>query len=152
MRSSATPGVGQRDLAPTHQKVYPARIDHENRRVKGPYLDGDSFVMERKLLDESRTLKQGEVHVRLLEVDTPEVRGPTKEAGFAAASFTYLWLQSVERTGGAWPFLLQTTVDDSFGRVLSYVFARETGEALHEAILEAGHSERVSAMMQIREA
>ncbi len=60
-------------IAPTYQKVYPARMDYDTRRAKGPFLDGDSFIMERKLLDESRTLKQGEVRVRLLEVDTPEL-------------------------------------------------------------------------------
>ncbi len=141
-------------IAPTHQKVYLARMDHETRRLKGPYMDGDSFIIERKILDESRTLKQGEVHVRLLEIDTPEIRGETKEAGLAAADFTRWWLQTVENslTADAWPLLLQTTVDDSFGRVLAYVFARETGEALHEAIIAAGHSERLSAMAQIKAA
>ena len=139
-------------LAPPYQKVYPARMDHETRRAKGPYIDGDSFVMERKLLDESRTLKQGEVHVRLLEVDTPELKGSTRNAGLVAAGFTRLWLESVERTGGRWPFILQTTVDDSFGRILAYVYSAETGEALHEAILEAEHSARVSAMAQIQAA
>ncbi|MEJ7871426.1 MAG: hypothetical protein WKF67_04145, partial [Rubrobacteraceae bacterium] len=59
-------------IAPTYEKVYPARMDHETRRVKSCFIDGDSFIVERKILDESRTLKQGEVHVRLLEVDTPE--------------------------------------------------------------------------------
>ena len=139
-------------LAPEYQKVYPARMDHETRRIKGCYIDGDTFIMERKVLDDSRTLKEGEVRIRPLEVDTPEISQATKEAGLAAAAFTRTWLESVERTGGRWPFLLQTTVSDSFGRLLSYVYSAETGEALHEAILEAGHSKRVSALEQIKEA
>ncbi len=139
-------------ISPRYEKVYPARMDHETRRAKGCYIDGDSFIMERKILDESRTLKQAEVRVRLLEIDTPEVRGATLEAGLAAAAFTRLWLESVERSGDMWPFLLQTTVDDSFGRVLATLWARDTGEALHEAIIAAGHSKRVSAMAQIKAA
>ncbi|MEJ7871427.1 MAG: hypothetical protein WKF67_04150, partial [Rubrobacteraceae bacterium] len=78
----------------------------------------------------------------------------TKEAGLAAAAFTRWWLETTENspTAEAWPFLLQTTVDDSFGRILAKIYARETGEALHEAIIAAGHSERVSAMAQIKAA
>lgn len=137
---------------PSVSKVYPARLDRETRRPKGPFIDGDSFIVSRLLKEESRTLKEGEVHVRLLEVDTPEVKGATKEAGLAAAAFTRLWLESVERTGGRWPFLLQTTVDDSFGRILCWIWDVATGEALHEALLRAGHSERISAMQQLKDA
>lgn len=135
---------------PEPQPVYYARVDRETSRKKGPWLDGDTFILERLVAPPA--LKEGEVWVRLLEVDTPETQGETLEAGLAAAAFTRLWLERVSRDSPSWPLVLQPVKKDSFGRWLSYVWARSTGESLNDALVVAGHSSRVSAMQQLREA
>lgn len=138
---------------PEVQWVSPARLDYEVERPTGPFQDGDTFIIERLLSRERPRLKEGEVWVRPLKVDTPEITGATKAAGLAAAQFTREWLEAAElRTEGRWPLVVQAIKKDVFGRLLCYIWARDTGEALHDAIIAAGHSERISALAQLKAA
>lgn len=130
---------------PEPQRVFLARLDRETARVAGPTLDGDTVICECLLCHEPH-LKQGEIHLRLLEVDTPEIRGETRDAGLAAKAFTQLWLEMAERGGDEWPLLVQFVKLDSFGRWLAWVWARSTGESLSEALIAAGHSERLPVL------
>lgn len=133
--------------------AYLTRPDYETVRAKGCFVDGDTVICERMLHKGRRLLKEAELWLRLLEVDTPELRSPTLEAGLAAAAFTRSWIEDAERRmDGYWPLILQDIKTDSFGRVLCYVWARDTGESLNEAILAAGHSPRISALQQLRDA
>lgn len=126
----------------------PARIDYDTTRKKGPFVDGDTFILERLVSPKPR-LEEGEMWVRLLEVDTPELSGSTHTQGLAAAVYTRLWLERIERETSRWPFVVEALEKDSFGRWLSYVWRRSTGECLNEALISAGHSTRISAKEQI---
>lgn len=135
---------------PEPQRTFLARMDRETERKGGCFIDGDTFVCECLLSQEPR-LKQGEVRIRLLEVDTPEVKGKTKEPGLAAAAFTRLWLESVERTGGRWYFLIQFVKKDSFGRWLAYLWDCTTGECLNEALVREGHAKPMPLTKHLKE-
>jgi len=116
---------------------YRARVD----RV----VDGDTIIMQIDL-GFHMTAK---VSVRLLGVDTPELRSKDPEerqrAQFAR-SFTDVWCN--EAVGNPkitdpwveWPFVISTSKADSFGRWLGRVWSLRTGEQLNEAIVAAGYS------------
>lgn len=116
---------------------YRARVD----RV----IDGDTIVMQIDL-GFHMTAK---VSVRLLDVDTPELRSQDPDerqrAQFAKA-FTDVWCNEAmgnPRTTdpwAEWPFVISTSKADSFGRWLGRVWSLRTGLQLNEAIIEAGHS------------
>jgi hypothetical protein len=78
---------------PEPQRVFPARITRQAVRVTASSTETSSWW---SLLCQEPHLKQGEIHLRLLEVDTPEVKGVTRDAGIAAKAFTQLWLEAVE--------------------------------------------------------
>lgn len=130
--------------------VYEARIDYETARKRGPFVDGDTFIVERMLTREG--LKESGVWIRLLEVDTAEVTGSTREKGLEAATWTSEWLVEAQSVPGDWPLLIQTVKKDSFGRHLAYVWSRMSGECLNDAIIEAGYSIRISALEQLSKA
>lgn len=67
--------------------------------------------------------------VRVLGVDTPELRGPTKPTGLQAKAFTEAWLAkgSVE---------ISACDRDSFGRVLGRVL--RNGDNLADLLIQAG--------------
>jgi endonuclease YncB( thermonuclease family) len=130
--------------------VYPARIDYETARKRGPFVDGDTFIIERML--DQQGLREGEVWVRLLEVDTAELTGATQQAGAEAAAWTSEWLVEAQSNPGRWPLLVQTVKKDSFGRHLAYVWCRATGKCINDEIIEAGYSGRISALEQLSKA
>lgn len=109
-------------------------------------VDGDTMVvsLDRWLGDRStKTL-------RLLGVDAPETRGPSREAGVAAREWVHDWLVSAFDIPYA--LTVQTAKYDSFGRVLARVWRTYDGAELSEALLESGHAVARSAMVQIAEA
>jgi endonuclease YncB( thermonuclease family) len=78
-------------------------------------IDGDTAVMAGAIWPNLAAT----MHVRVLGVDTPEMRGPTLEAGRQAKAFTEAWL-------GIEPVTLSIACTgqppyDSFGRVLAVV-------------------------------
>lgn len=110
---------------PAHQWVFRARL----MRV----IDGDTAEF---LIDTAFRTTRTE-RVRLLGIDTPEMRGLEREAGLAARTYAARWYAVQPKT--EWPFLLATRTDpDSFGRYLAYVYAAETGECLNGVLLLAG--------------
>lgn len=84
--------------------------------------------------------------VRLLGVDTPEIKGTTYAAGVAAREFVIEWVRRAreEQPGQEWPFILQTFKSDSFGRWLGYISRMYGGNgvSLNDALLSAGHATR----------
>lgn len=122
-------------VMPTHSGTNVCSLDFLNR---SPYVDGDTFILERILAKDNKgwRLVEGGVWIRLLEVDTPEVTGVTKEAGFIAKQKTIDWLSA---GFGPWPFLLYPIKKDSFGRWLSYLWDLSTGKCLNEYLIGEGY-------------
>lgn len=84
---------------------------------------------------------------RLLGVDTPEVRGETREAGEAARGYTISWLgvaahemptELRSTLTGDWPLVIETSKSDSFGRWLAMVWRASDGACLNDDLLAAG--------------
>lgn len=80
-----------------------------------------------------------EERVRLLGVNTPEVRGATRQAGVAARTFVEDWLSRVA-DGDEWPLIVQTHKGDAFGRYLGRIWRRHDGACLNDTLLMAGHA------------
>jgi endonuclease YncB( thermonuclease family) len=69
--------------------------------------------------------------VRVLEVNTPETKRATKQAGEKAKAYTEAWL-------ARGPIKIDTCERDAFGRVLGKIY-RESGENLAEDLLKSGN-------------
>jgi micrococcal nuclease len=81
--------------------------------------------------------------VRLLDVNTPELRRPTAEAGGAARDYTAGWFAAhaahAARVDAAWPFTERSEKADSFGRYLCRVECG-LGHSLGADLVAAGHA------------
>jgi len=80
------------------------------------------------------------VRFRLLGIDCPEVRGPTRDAGLAAAAYTRsrlegrrVYLRSSTAPGGSAPLGA-----DSFGRWLARVYLDD--EDFNQTLLDGGYA------------
>lgn len=104
--------------------TYQARLLH--------VVDGDTVDLEVDLGFYLRT----SLRFRLLGVDTPELRARGPE-GEQAKRFVEDWFSS--RATGEWPFTIQTSKTDSFGRWLASI-QDDSGESLAEALLAAEHA------------
>jgi micrococcal nuclease len=69
--------------------------------------------------------------LRLLGIDTPELRGPTREAGLAAKAFV------VEHLLGR-DVIIHTEKDDAFGRWLGLIYL--DGVPFNDLLIAAGHA------------
>lgn len=97
-------------------------------------IDGDTYDFTLDLGFFARM----DVRVRLLGVDTPEVRGPEKKAGLEATRFVEQILE------GAQQIRCETRRPDHFGRWLGNVFVLDdnnTWASLADLILDSGHGE-----------
>lgn len=92
----------------------------------GRVIDGDTFYL-RAAIWLNQTADEP---VRLLGVDTPELKTPTYEAGLAAKQFTEAWLRRADVT-------LLVCKRDSFGRLLGVVSRGD--ELLATELIKAGH-------------
>ena len=94
-------------------------------------IDGDTVQVD-------VTWEPGHVateRVRLLGVDTPEVKGATRPAGEAAKAYTAKWLEDA----GGTELVVCRPARDSFGRLLGRLVSRTKGD-LGAALLAAGHA------------
>ena len=80
--------------------------------------------------------------LRLLGVNCPEVKGPTREAGLAATRYTTDWLLAAANqwVEDEWSLLLQTEKSDVFGRYLSRVWRQYDRRCLNDDLLTLGHA------------
>jgi endonuclease YncB( thermonuclease family) len=78
-------------------------------------IDGDSFIARLEIWPNLHKIER----VRVLGVDTPELRGPHREKALQAKAFTDEWL----RRG---PFQVSVCKRDSFGRALAEVTRGES--------------------------
>lgn len=95
-------------------------------------VDGDTLDVT---IDQGLHTHRSE-RLRLLGVNTPEVKGPTKMAGRLATIYVEDWLAEAE---GPWPIVVQTARGDAFGRWLARVW-RADGRCLNDDLLAAGHA------------
>jgi micrococcal nuclease len=107
-----------------------------DRVIDGDTIEGDIDLGFSVHLDDQR--------LRLLRVNTPERKGPTRAAGDRAKAFTERWLathsdiviRSRKRDK-------QHAERDSFGRYLVEVFGDDEGgrqECLNDALLQSGNA------------
>lgn len=90
--------------------------------------------------------------IRLANINTPEVHGPSREAGLAASAFTQAWMELAHATakecinteGGlwfTWPLAITTHKSDSFDRYVAIIIEREGDpESLNDALVRTGHA------------
>ncbi len=94
-------------------------------------IDGDTYEV---LIDDGRQHYSVE-QLRLLRMDTPEVRDETKEAGLEAKAF----VQNILTVGKE--IVIQTEKDDSFGRYLAEVYYQDENDQqqnLNDELFEKG--------------
>lgn len=115
-------------------------------------VDGDTLDVE---IDAGFRNRRTE-RLRLIGVNTPELKGSTREAGLAAKDYVSKWLytalvQGWQGTGGStvmeWPLVIQTYLDkdgavhdDSFGRYLVDVWRSFDGANLNHDLIRNGHA------------
>ena len=104
-------------------------------------VDGDTLDVD---IDLGFSMTLVDQRLRLLRVNTPERKGPTRAAGDKAKAFTERWLQShaniVIRSRKRDK---QHSERDSFGRYLVEVFGDDEGgrqECLNDALLQSGNA------------
>lgn len=122
--------------APTPDPVFRAELI----RLK----DADTIVvsLDRWLGDKSTKV------LRLLGCDAYETRGPERGAGLRAREWAEDWL--ISPLGVPYALVVQTTVYDSFGRVLANVFREHDGASMAEDLIAAGHGVAVSVIAQMK--
>lgn len=74
--------------------------------------------------------------LRLLGIDTPELRGDDRERGLVSRDAARGWMVIEMDHGEDWPLIIQTEKSDSFGRYLATVTSAETGESLNQFLLD----------------
>lgn len=112
---------------PSQAYVYRARVV---RVVDGDTLDVTIDAGFRATREE---------RLRLLGVNTPELRGASRPAGLAAREFATVWLAQAY-AGDEWPLVVQTVKADTFGRYLATVWRASDGRNLNADLLASGHA------------
>ena len=110
-------------------------------------IDGDTVVVEGNLFVDLRR----EFVVRLLEVDTPELRAKdTAERERALAAKRFTWDFMLTEGGHLRPLKIALTGrKDVYGRYLGWVSV--AGVDLSRALIEAGHGEARTYAAHLRE-
>ena len=104
-------------------------------------IDGDTIRIN---IDLGFWIGVREQTLRLLRVNTPEIKGPTREAGMRAKAFTRAWFDShtniMIRSRKREPGHAEK---DAFGRYLVEVFGDDEGgqqSCLNDALLQSGNA------------
>jgi micrococcal nuclease len=109
-------------------------------------VDGDTLILS---LDLGFFLEFKSQRFRLLGVDTPELRGVDKQAGFEAKRFVEEWLRFSPELGTAAVGIRVVThkppKTDSFGRWLVTVWRNDDPVSLNDALLAAGQAVKMEA-------
>jgi micrococcal nuclease len=109
---------------PEHLWVKPARSLH--------VVDGDTIDV---VLDLGKRT-YAEDRLRLLNVNAPERKGATLEAGNASRDYVVEWLPDADSK--EWPLRVQTFKDDVFGRYLALVWRVSDGACLNDDLITSG--------------
>ena len=103
------------------------------------FVDGDTLDMTLDMGLHALRLER----LRLLNVNAPERKGVTRQAGDEALRYTMDWIGVHGRKHNAdpgvgapeWPFRVQTYKSDAFGRFLAYVWCVECGACLNDDLI-----------------
>lgn len=76
--------------------------------------------------------------LRLLGVNTPEMKGATRYEGLAAKVYVNAWM--AEARVDEWSLVIQTEKSDAFGRFLARVWRITDGRCLNDDLLANGHA------------
>lgn len=90
-------------------------------------IDGDTIVMSIDVGFDISIVKK----IRLLGVNTPEIRGESRTEGLKAKKLVEKWLEGEELT-------IRTAKADSFGRYLAEI-TRNGGQSLTSYLLKMGY-------------
>lgn len=112
---------------------YFATCDPLSKYPQGAY-DGDTIDM---VVDVGFRMSSRQ-RLRVLGINTPELRGKSKEDGLRFRQLTRAWLQAGLDTGLTYPFMITTAKSDAFGRYLASIKRTDTGEDLTEYLLRQG--------------
>ena len=114
--------------------TYNATIDKKSRYLHGVY-DGDTIDM---LIDVGFRMYSRQ-RIRVLGVNTPELRGSDKQEGERFKQLTLGWMTvGLTRSSEEFPFIVRTEKSDSFGRYLAEVTRKCDGQSLTQYLLEQG--------------
>ena len=113
---------------------YKAKVDPQSRYEQGAY-DGDTIDL---VVDLGFKLS-ARIRVRLLEVNTPELKGDTRIMGAHYRNLTRIWLRdaSLLLLDEEFPLRIETEKADSFGRYLAYIKAAN-GACLSQYLIHEG--------------
>ena len=78
--------------------------------------------------------------LRLLGVNTPEMKGTTKVEGSLSKEFTRTWLieAGVRAADRDWPLVIVTRKSDVFGRYLATVYSDDAERCLNDDLVLGG--------------
>jgi micrococcal nuclease len=116
-----------------HRWIWPARC------IK--VIDGDTIDVEIDCGFNTRRIER----LRLANINTPEMRGPTREAGVRAMTETIRWMHANDEYFGfrlrpeGWPLTVETFKADAFGRYIAIVTTVD-GRSLNDYLITAGHA------------
>lgn len=114
--------------------TYAAAPDMNSRYSFGVY-DGDTADM---IFDVGFRITTAH-RVRLLGVNTAELRTTTRELGLQHKALTLNWIKSaVAHSDSKFPLIIQTAKSDSFGRYLATVYSKQTAVSLNDYLLQNG--------------
>ena len=113
---------------------YNATVDQLSRYPHGVY-DGDTIDM---LIDVGFKMYSRQ-RVRLLGVNTPELRGENKQEGERFKQLTLNWIAGgLLISNEDFPFIIRTEKSDSFGRYLATITRKCDGQSLTQYLLDQG--------------
>ena len=115
---------------------YRAKIDQESKWHLGVY-DGDTVDL---VIDVGFRMSCRQ-RIRLLYVDTPEIRGPERPDGLQFKQLTSEWFAVVAASAHKWPLLVKTEKSDSFGRYLAEIWRFGDERSLNQFLLDNGAAE-----------
>ena len=114
--------------------TYNATVDRFSQYIHGVY-DGDTIDM---LIDVGFRMHSRQ-RIRLLGVNTPELRGGNKQEGEHFKQLTLNWIaEGILRSNEDFPFIICTEKSDSFGRYLAEITRKCDERSLTQYLLEQG--------------
>lgn len=130
--TSSRPGLSEDDV-----HVYNATVDSSSRYLHGVY-DGDTIDM---LIDVGFGMYSRQ-RIRVLGVNTPELRGDDKQEGQRFKQLTLDWMiEGWNFSNGEFPFIIRTEKSDSFGRYLADITRKSDSQSLTQYLLGKGSPE-----------
>ncbi len=113
---------------------YRAKLD-ESKYPQGAY-DGDTIDL---IIDVGFKITTRQ-RVRLLWVNTPELRGSSRKDGLAWREMTRQWLKDAEyKSNEEWCLLVKTSKSDAFGRYLADIQRKSiTNKSLSNYLIRMG--------------